>query len=162
RVGSGIPEGGVGAGPYGEDGGVRGDAEGVAVGGDEAGHRGAVAVSVLQRVGALLICEVDAGEEAAGEGGVAAVDAGVDDADDEAVAGADLVDLFDVEDVQVPLLGANVLLHRQPGDGEQAGQGSGRELLQQSGWGGEHRHRSIPITPGPGSCSAGSAGGWIT
>ena len=58
----------------------------------------------------LAEAEVQARQEAAGEVGVAAVDAGVDDADDDPLAGADLVDLFDVEEVQVPLLGPNVLL----------------------------------------------------
>jgi hypothetical protein len=98
--------------PYGEDGGVGGDAEGAAVGGDEAGHGGAVTVEVLEGVGSFEEAEVQAGEQSAGEVGVAAVDAGVDDADDDAFAGADLVDLVDVEEVQVPLLRADVVLDR--------------------------------------------------
>ncbi len=88
----------------GDDCGFGCDAGGVAVGGDESGHGGAVSVRVGLGVGRRICGVVDAGGDGAGEVGVSGVDAGVDDADGDSLALAVLVGLGDVEISQMPLV----------------------------------------------------------
>src|ERR1700704_5855343 len=125
--------------------------------GDESGHRCSVAVIVLSAV-AVGSGEVFAGQYAAGEVWVACVDAGVDDAHDHALTLAVGVRLGDVEEAEVPFAVADRVGHRRCGEHER------RDGSDQNGRNGaeEPVHRSIPMTPGPGSCSVGSGNGSST
>lgn len=124
--------------PDGQDLRLRGDAQdavgvavAVAVTGDDAGHRGAVAGPRTATRPGPEADHVLAGEHVAGEVGMVGLDTGVQDGDGDAGALRGLPGLLGVQGLQGPLLGPDAV--GVGGGGRHEGDGGGEEAAQEPG-----------------------------